>query len=83
MTRFDLIRDEFSGVCGAINLWIDGTTIFFIDVDSDRVEGYRSVTASCGCCPETIDWESELSYELEYMGDMDFQDLIDELRKLK
>ena len=83
MTRFDLIRDEFSGVCGAVKLYIDGTTIFFIDVDTDRVEGCRSVTASCGCCSETIDWESELSYELEYMDDIDYQDLVEELRKLK
>jgi hypothetical protein len=83
MTRIDQIRSEFSGVCGTVNLFIDSTTMYFVDVDGDRVEGYRTVTASCGCCSEQIDWESELSYEVEYMDDMDFSDLLDELRKLK
>ena len=81
--KFQEIKDKFKGISGSINLYIDGTTIFFIDVDSDRVEGYRSVTASCGCCSETIDWESELSYELEYMEDDDYKELIEELEKLK
>lgn len=81
--KFQEIKDKFKGISGSINLYIDGTNFNFIDVDSDRVEGYISETASCGCCPETIDWESELSYELEYMEDDDYKELIEELEKLK
>lgn len=83
MTRAQMLKEEFSGVCGAINLYIDGITIFYVDVDADRVEGYKTVTARCGCCSDTIDWESDLSYEIEVMDDMDFKDLIDGLSKLK
>lgn len=83
MTRFDRIREEFSGVYGAIDMYIDDTKFFFVNVDDDRIEGYRTVTASCGCCSDTIDYENELSYEVEYMDDVDFDELLDELRKIK
>lgn len=83
MTRFDRITEEFSGVCGAIDMFVDSTNFFFVDVDDDRIQGYRTVTASCGCCSDIVDYETELSYEVEYMDDADFEELIDELRKLK
>jgi hypothetical protein len=83
MTRFEMLREEFSGVCGPLKLYVDGTSFFYVDVDGDRLEGYRDVTASCGCCSDTVDVDTDLSYELEYMDDVDFSDLVDELRKLK
>lgn len=83
MTRIEQIRSEFKGFYGAIKMYIDGTTFFFVDVDYDRIEGYRTVTASCGCCSDTIDYETNLSHEVEYMDDVDFDQLLDELRKLK
>jgi hypothetical protein len=83
MTRFNRIKQEFSGFSGSIKLFVDGTNFFFVDVDDDRIEGYKFVTASCGCCSDTVDYENDLSHEIEYMDDMDFSDLLDELRKLK
>jgi hypothetical protein len=83
MTKFEKIKKEFAGVAGGVDLWIDGTQFFYIDVDADIIQGYRHVTAACGCCSEIVDYEPDLSYELEYMDDMDFSDLIDELIKLK
>ena len=83
MTRFDRITEEFSGVYGAVDMFVYDTNFFFVDVDDDRIQGYRTVTASCGCCSDIIDYETELSYEVEYMDDADFEELIDELRKLK
>jgi hypothetical protein len=82
MTRFEMIKKEFSGVCGSLNLYVDGTSFFFVDVDGDRLEGYRHVTASCGCCSEVEDYDGSLSYEVEYMDDMDFSDLVEALTKL-
>lgn len=83
MTRIQKLREDFGGICGAINLWIDGTTFFFIDVDADKIEGYRTITAACGCCSENVDYDGDLSYEIEYMDDADYADLIDSLKKLK
>jgi|LakMenE01Jun11ns_1017448.scaffolds.fasta_scaffold8491758_2 hypothetical protein len=83
MTRFDRITEEFSGVYGAVDMFVYDTNFFFVDVDDDRIQGYRTVTASCGCCSDIVDYETELSYEVEYMDDADFEELIDELRKLK
>jgi hypothetical protein len=83
MTRFEMIKEEFSGLYGSLNLYVDGTSFFFVNVDEDRLEGSRGVTASCGCCSEVEDYNGSLSYEVEYMDDMDFSDLIDELKKLK
>ena len=83
MTRFEMIKEKFSGLYGSLNLYVDGTSFFFVNVDEDRLEGSRDVTASCGCCSEVEDYNSSLSYEVEYMDDMDFYYLIDELKKLK
>jgi hypothetical protein len=82
MARIDQIRSEFSGVCGAIDLYLgDGTTVHFIDVDEDIIEGYSTVTASCGCCSDIVDFDESLSYELEYMDDDTFDELVGKLRK--
>jgi hypothetical protein len=83
MTRFETIKEEFSGLYGSLNLYVDGTSFFFVNVDEDRLEGYRYVTASCGCCSEVEDYNSSLSYEVEYMDDSDFSDLVEELKKIK
>jgi hypothetical protein len=83
MTRFETIKEEFSGLYGSLNLYVDGTSFFFVNVDEDRLEGTYETTASCGCCSEVIDYDGSLSYEVEYMDDMDFNDLIEELKKLK
>lgn len=83
MTRFEQIQKEFKGVSGSIDIYIDVTEFYFVDVDGDRFEGSKTVTASCGCCGEYEDVESSLSYELEYMDESDFQELVDELKKLK
>lgn len=83
MTKFEFLQKEYSGVYGTIGLYIDGTTIFYIDVDDDSIEGYRNMTARCGCCSEVIDYETKLSHEVEYMDDNDFKDLIEQLDKLK
>jgi hypothetical protein len=83
MTRFERIKEEFSGVHGSLDLYVDATSFFFVDVDGNRLEGFKTVTASCGCCSEVEDYDGSLSYEVEYMDDMDFSDLVDELIRLK
>lgn len=83
MERFNLIKTKFKGVKGYIDLYIDGITISYVNVDKNIIEGYRTVTASCGCCPETIDWEGNLSHELKYMNFEEFDYLIHELIRLK
>lgn len=52
MIKFEKIKKEFAGVVGGVELWIDGTQFFYIDVDADIIQGYRHVTAACGCCSE-------------------------------
>ena len=83
MTRIERIKKEFKGVYGAIDLYIDATRFHFIDVDTDRIDGMRTVTASCGCCGEDIEANSEISYEVEYLDDTEFEDLINQLETLK
>jgi len=83
MTRLEQIQKEFKGISGSITLYIEGHSFFYIDVDNDKLEGCKFVTASCGCCSDPINIDTSLSYELEYMDDMDFQDLVEELNKLK
>jgi hypothetical protein len=82
MTRFEMIQTQFAGISGSLDLYVDGTSFFFVDVDEDRLEGYRTVTASCGCCSEQVDVDTDLSYEIEYMDDADFSELVDEITKL-
>jgi hypothetical protein len=83
MTRLETIQTRFAGIYGGISIYIDGTQFFFIDVDGNRLEGYKTVTASCGCCSEIEDIDTDLSYELEWMADEDFADLLIELENLK
>ena len=80
--KFQEIKDKFKGISGSINFYIDATNFNFIDVDRDIISGFRHVTASCGCCSEVIDYESDLSYELEYMDENDYIELIEILNDL-
>lgn len=83
MTKFEQIKQKFPGACGTIDLYTDdGTQYYFIDIDADRIEGPRAYTLACGCCTEYEQYDYDLSYELEYMSDGDFQLLIEELEKL-
>lgn len=81
--RMQRIKAEFKGVFGAIDMYIDATRYHFIDVDDNRLDGILTSTASCGCCSEYIDYESEISYELEYLDDSEYEDLISQLQILK
>ncbi len=83
MTRLETIQTRFAGISGGINIYIDGTQFFFVDVDGNRLEGYKHVTASCGCCSEIKDVDTDLGYELEWMADADFADLLTGLEELK
>ena len=76
MKRIQEIKDRFSGVVGSISLYADGVQFHFIDVDEDIIEGYKT------CCPENEDYEGSLSYEVEYMDEDDFRDLIEQLENL-
>ena len=57
----------------------DAETIFSIDVESDSIEYFVSVTAACGCCGEYEDREMGLTDFLGYMSDEDFQELLKHL----
>ena len=84
MTKYEQIKEQFSGISGTIDLYADGTMFYYIDVDCDRLEGYRSVTASCGCCSEALHMDDiDIKHELEYMCDSDFLDLVEQLTKIK
>jgi hypothetical protein len=82
MKRIQEIKDRFSGVVGSISLYADAVKFHFIDVDEDKIEGYKTFTASCGCCSEIEDYDGSLSYEVEYMDEDDFRDLIEQLENL-
>jgi hypothetical protein len=83
MIRLEQIQTQFAGISGSLNMYVDATQFFYVDVDENRLEGYRTVTASCGCCSEQVDVDTDLSYEIEYMDDADFNELIEQLDKLK
>ena len=57
----------------------DAETIFSIDIESDTIEYFVSVTAACGCCGEYEDREMGLTDFLGYMSDEDFQELLKHL----
>jgi hypothetical protein len=83
MTKLEQIQTQFKGVLGCIDIYIDATLFNFIDVDQDRLDGIESFVLNCGCCSDYDNMSSELSYELEYMDESDFQELIEQLEKLK
>ena len=85
MTKLEQIQTQFKGVSGCIDFYTaNGDERFnFIDVDQDRLDGIKSFVLSCGCCSDYDNVSSELSYELEYMDESDFQELIEQLEKLK
>ena len=51
-----------------------------IDFDSEIVYYYVYVTASCGCCSETQDRETDLDSFLEYLTLYDYETLLEELK---
>jgi hypothetical protein len=51
-----------------------------IDFDSETVYYYVYATASCGCCSEMIDKETELDRFIEYLTDDDYEALLSELK---
>ena len=84
MTKLEQIQTQFKGVSGCIDIYTDDDERFnFIDVDQDRLDGIKSFVLSCGCCSDYDNVSSELSYELEYMDESDFQELTEQLEKLK
>jgi hypothetical protein len=84
MERLKQIQTQFKGVSGCIDIYTDdGERFNFIDVDQDRLDGIKSFVLSCGCCSDYDNVSSELSYELEYMDESDFQELIEQLEKLQ
>ena len=84
MERLKQIQTQFKGVSGCIDIYTDYDARFnFIDVDQDRLDGIKSFVLSCGCCSDYDNVSSELSYELEYMDESDFQELIEQLEKLQ
>jgi hypothetical protein len=83
MTKYEQVKEQFSGIAGGIDLYVDGTLFYYIDVDDDRLEGYRIKSLSCGCCSEAVHSNDiDLKYELEYMDDDDFQILVEQLTYL-
>ena len=57
----------------------DSETIFSIDIESDTIEYFVSVTAACGCCGENEFREDTITHFLEFMSDDDFSDLLKHL----
>lgn len=51
-----------------------------IDFDGETVYYYVYATASCGCCSEMIDKETELDRFIEYLTDDDYEALLSELK---
>lgn len=79
--RLQVIRELGIGSKAIHFFTEDCETITFVDVEANLVEYYRYATASCGCCSEIIEHKSELDRFLSYMGESDFIDLIDELKR--
>lgn len=83
MNAYEKIKQEFAGVVGEINMYFDGGKYYFVDVDSNRLEGYRYVKELCGCCFKRDRFNYDLYYELENMDEEDVEDLMEQLSKLK
>lgn len=83
MTKFEQIQTQFKGLIGTIDIYIDSNQFFFIDVDDNRLEGVQLYALSCGCCHDYQNIENDLSSELDYISDEDFEELIEQLNKLK
>jgi hypothetical protein len=56
-----------------------GETIIYIDIESNIIEYFVSVTSACGCCGENEFREDSLSHFLEFMSDDDFSELLKHL----
>ena len=59
----------------------DCENITRIDFENGIVFYFRYVTASCGCCSEMEDCETDLNHFLEYLSDSDYELLLDELKE--
>lgn len=77
MTRLEQIQEQFKEVYGTINLYIDGPQFFFIDVEHNRLESNHP------SCSEYEQIDYDLGYELECLDEDGFQDLVEQLTKLK
>jgi len=52
-----------------------------IDFEGENVFYFVYVTASCGCCSEMEERETELDRFLEYLSEDDYVSLLDELKR--
>lgn len=76
---FEEFKNRFNNVKRSIDLYVDGDKFNYIDVETDIIYGVRYVTASCGCCSDMENIESDLSYEFSYMSEEDKQELVEQL----
>jgi hypothetical protein len=83
MTRFELIRKEFSGLKGPINFAIGDIDFSHIDVDADNIFGWDMVLQECGCCYSSEWFEGSLSFWVSDMNMYDYDSFISHLSEIK
>lgn len=59
----------------------DCETITFICTETNRIEYYKTVAASCGCCSETMEYYEDADYIINHLSDDDFKELIKTIKK--
>jgi hypothetical protein len=83
MTRFQFIKEEFSGICGRINLSVGDIELTNINVDTDMISGWDMRFAE-GSYYHTSEWfEENLSMWMDGINMFDYDSLILELVNLK
>ena len=59
----------------------DCETITMICTETNEIEYFKYVTASCGCCSDIKNYKENADYIINYLSDYDFQELFKELKK--
>jgi hypothetical protein len=82
MKKSEIFKSKFPEFVGAVDFYTsDCEQLNFIDVESDIVEYIISVVKSCECCSEYEFQTSKLNHIMDYMSDVEFEELCDEVAK--
>ena len=82
MTNIEKFKSQFPNFSGQVNLFTDDCQqVNFIDTDTDTVDFTSTITARCGCCPDTESHTIDLGEFLNTLSDDDFDTLINQLSK--
>lgn len=80
-TQFQQFKSHFPELTTSLSFFTeDCELITFIDTNSNQLEFTRTVTARCGCCSDSEQFDDDLDHFIDALSETDFHELMEELK---